>query len=44
MDINTVRIIFMLLSFAFFIGVCFWAYAKQSKSALDEAAQLPFED
>ncbi len=44
MDLNTVRIIFTLLSLAFFIGVCFWAYSANNKQEMDEAALLPFQD
>ncbi|MFI0545416.1 MAG: cbb3-type cytochrome oxidase subunit 3 [Brachymonas sp.] len=44
MELNTVRIIYTLLSFAFFIGVCFWAYSSYSKEDLEEAAMLPFKD
>ncbi len=44
MELNTIRIIYTLLSVAFFIGVCFWAYSANTKEELDEAAMLPFQD
>ena len=42
MDITTVRITVTLLSFALFVGIAVWAYARRNKSRFDEAAQLPF--
>jgi cytochrome c oxidase cbb3-type subunit 4 len=42
MDITTLRIIATLVSFATFVGIMAWAYAKRNRGAFDEAAQLPF--
>ena len=44
MELNTLRIIYTLLSLAFFVGVCFWAYSSHNKKELEEAAMLPFQD
>lgn len=44
MDINALRTIYTILSLAFFVGVCFWAYSANSQEDLDEAAMLPFQD
>lgn len=42
MDVTTMRIAVTLLSFALFIGIGFWAYARRNQARFDEAAQLPF--
>ena len=42
MDINTLRIVATLASFATFIGIAIWAYARRNQGAFDEAAQIPF--
>ncbi|HSC79791.1 MAG TPA: CcoQ/FixQ family Cbb3-type cytochrome c oxidase assembly chaperone [Chitinolyticbacter sp.] len=39
---NLIRILFTVVCFAFFVGVCFWAYSRHNKADMDEAAQLPF--
>ena len=44
MDINDLRSIMTVLSFATFIGIIWWAYGKGSKKGFDEAANLPFVD
>jgi cbb3-type cytochrome oxidase subunit 3 len=44
MVINSVRIFFTLLSFAFFIWVCFNTFSAKKKDELEEAARLPFQD
>jgi cytochrome c oxidase cbb3-type subunit 4 len=43
MDVNTLRIVATLASFATFIGIALWAYRKANGSRFDEAARLPFE-
>ncbi|MBL0421039.1 CcoQ/FixQ family Cbb3-type cytochrome c oxidase assembly chaperone [Ramlibacter sp. AW1] len=43
MDINTLRILATLLSFATFAGIAFWAYARANRGRFDEAAALPFQ-
>lgn len=42
MDITTMRVGVTLLSFAMFIGIWVWAYARKNQARFDEAAQLPF--
>jgi cytochrome c oxidase cbb3-type subunit 4 len=44
MDINTVRSLVTVLSFAVFLGIVFWAWSAKRKPAFDEAANLPFAD
>lgn len=43
MDINTLRILATLASFATFIGIVVWAWAGRNASRFEEAAQLPFD-
>ena len=43
MDITTLRIAATLASFATFIGILVWAFARRNTAGFDEAAQLPFE-
>jgi len=42
-DINILRSIATLLSFATFIGIMVWAYSKRRSNDFSEAANLPFE-
>ena len=41
--ITTMRIVVTLASFAIFVGIWWWAYARRNQARFDEAAQLPFE-
>ena len=43
MDITTLRIAATLVSFATFLGIIYWAFARRNQASFDEAAQLPFE-
>jgi cytochrome c oxidase cbb3-type subunit IV len=43
MDITFLRIAATLASFATFIGIAVWAYARSNGSRFEEAANLPFE-
>ena len=43
MDITTLRIVATLLSFATFVGILAWAFARRNRASFDEAARLPFE-
>lgn len=43
MDITILRIASTLASFAVFIGIVYWAYARANRDRFEEAAQLPFE-
>ncbi len=44
MDINDLRIVVTLLSFAAFAGIVSWAWSSRNRQAFDEAAMLPFAD
>ena len=45
MDINDLRSIVTVLSFAVFLGIVWWAYGyRGSKKRFEEAANLPFSD
>ncbi|MFA7291203.1 MAG: cbb3-type cytochrome c oxidase subunit 3 [Rhodocyclaceae bacterium] len=44
MDINDLRSIVTVVSFAMFIGIVWWAYSRGSKQRFDEAANLPFAE
>jgi cytochrome c oxidase cbb3-type subunit 4 len=42
MDINTLRSIVTVLTFAIFLGIIWWAMSRRNQARFDEAAQLPF--
>jgi cytochrome c oxidase cbb3-type subunit 4 len=42
-DVNTLRGIVTLVSFAAFIGIVWWAWSKRRSNDFAEAANLPFE-
>jgi cytochrome c oxidase cbb3-type subunit 4 len=42
MDINTLRSIVTVLTFAIFLGIIWWATSRRNQASFDEAAQLPF--
>lgn len=42
MDVNTLRIVATVVSFATFIGIWGWAWARSNRAAHDEAAHIPF--
>ncbi len=42
MDVNTLRILVTLASFAAFAGIVTWSWSKRRRAAFDEAARLPF--
>jgi cytochrome c oxidase cbb3-type subunit 4 len=42
MDINTLRIVVTLLSFAIFIAIMVWACSRRREADFAEAAHLPF--
>ena len=44
MDINALRVVVTLLSFAAFVGIVVWAVSRRRTQAFSEAAQLPFLD
>jgi cytochrome c oxidase cbb3-type subunit 4 len=43
MDITVRRIAATLASFATFLGIAWWAYARSNRDRFDEAARIPFE-
>jgi cytochrome c oxidase cbb3-type subunit IV len=44
LDINTVRVIVTVLSFAAFVGIVAYAASARNKPRFDAAARLPFEE
>ncbi|PVE43830.1 CcoQ/FixQ family Cbb3-type cytochrome c oxidase assembly chaperone [Limnohabitans planktonicus] len=42
MDINLLRSIVTVLTFAIFLGIIWWAMSGRNQANFDEAAQLPF--
>ena len=44
MDINDVRMIVTVITFAAFVGIVLWACSGKRKAAFEDAAQLPFGD
>ncbi len=42
MDINTLRIVATIASFAVFLGIMAWAWQRRNTSEFKEAANLPF--
>jgi cytochrome c oxidase cbb3-type subunit 4 len=44
MDINDLRSLFTVLTFAMFVGIVWWTYSGRRKQAFEEAALLPFSD
>jgi cytochrome c oxidase cbb3-type subunit IV len=43
MDINVLRIAATLACFATFLGIMWWAFARQNRERFDEAARIPFD-
>lgn len=43
MDITTLRVLATLASFATFLGIAWWAYARTNGTRFDEAARIPFD-
>jgi cytochrome c oxidase cbb3-type subunit 2 len=44
MDVNALRIVVTLLSFACFAGIVVWAWSSSNRSRFEEAAHIPFND
>ena len=42
MEVNTLRALVTVVSFATFIGIVWWAYSTERQRANREAANLPF--
>ena len=43
LDVNTLRGIVTVVSFAVFIGIVWWAWSKRRSDDFSEAANLPFQ-
>jgi cytochrome c oxidase cbb3-type subunit 4 len=44
MDVNDMRSLVTVVSFAAFVGITVWAWQRSRRQAFDEAAALPFAD
>jgi cytochrome c oxidase cbb3-type subunit 4 len=44
MDLNTLRSLVTVLSFAVFLGIIAWTFSRERRAAFDAAAALPFAD
>ncbi len=44
MDLNTLRIITTILSFAVFLGIVAWAMSPANRKSFDTAARIPLVD
>ena len=44
MDLNTLRILATIVSFAVFVGILLWAWKNRKTKDFKDAANLPFED
>ncbi|MDA8109783.1 MAG: cbb3-type cytochrome c oxidase subunit 3 [Betaproteobacteria bacterium] len=44
MDINDFRSLVTVVTFAFFLGVVWWAYAPSRKARFERDGMLPFEE
>jgi cytochrome c oxidase cbb3-type subunit 4 len=42
MDLNDLRSLITVVSFAAFLGIVAWAYARKNLANFDDAAQAPF--
>ena len=43
MDVNDLRIVTTVISFAIFIGILVWAFSRRNKEDFEAAAKLPFD-
>ena len=44
MEVNDVRIMFMLMSLIIFVGVTCWAYSPKRRKTMEEAGRYILED
>jgi cytochrome c oxidase cbb3-type subunit 4 len=44
MDINTLRALVTVASFAVFVGIVVWAWRRRNTQDFRQAANLPFEE
>lgn len=43
MDINDLRVLVTVVSFAIFVGILVWTFSRKRRTDFEEAAQLPFD-
>ena len=43
MEVNTLRALVTVVSFATFIGIVWWAWSRRRSEDFSQAANLPFE-
>lgn len=43
MDVNDLRIVTTVLSFAVFVGIMVWAFSSRNKEDFEAASQLPLD-
>ncbi len=43
MDVNDLRVVTTVMSFAVFIGILVWAFSKRNQEDFDAAAKLPLD-
>jgi cytochrome c oxidase cbb3-type subunit IV len=43
MEVNTLRALVTVVSFATFIGIVWWAWSRRRSDDFSQAANLPFE-
>ena len=43
MDLNDLRVLTTLLSFAAFVGIAVWAWRDRRRGAFSQAERLPFD-
>ncbi|MEY4341390.1 MAG: hypothetical protein RL541_894 [Pseudomonadota bacterium] len=43
MDVNDLRAVTTVISFAIFIGIMVWAFSRRNKEDFDAAAKLPLD-
>ena len=43
MDVNTLRVLATVASFAAFVGIWGWAWSRSRGAGFDEAGRIPFQ-
>jgi cytochrome c oxidase cbb3-type subunit 4 len=43
MDVNDLRAVTTVISFAIFVGIMVWAFSRRNKEDFDAAAKLPLD-
>lgn len=44
LDVNTMRSLTTVVSFAAFLAIIAWAFSRKNRQSFDDAAALPFAD